>query len=127
MYIHERISSILKKKNLTQKNLADGTGIKQSTISDWKSKNTNPSADALIKISEFLNVSLDYLMIGKESNSSDSQNSEELILLEEFRQLDPQERRIIMGKISEMNYNKRGNAEIEEEIGIHFPVNSRVL
>lgn len=44
--------------------LSEKTGISTGNISDWfnPSKNAQPSADALIKIADYFNCSVDYLM-----------------------------------------------------------------
>ena len=41
---------------MRQKEFSEWTGISQSTISDWKRKKTNPSADKILKICEVLGV-----------------------------------------------------------------------
>ena len=56
LVISERIFYLLDKKNMTQKEFAEQTEISQSTISDWKRKKTNPSADKILKICEVLSV-----------------------------------------------------------------------
>lgn len=62
MTISERILLIMDQKNISQKELAKGTGIAQSVISDWKTKKTNPAADKIMKICKFLNVTPEELL-----------------------------------------------------------------
>lgn len=57
MIISERIFEIMKEKNIKAKEFAKMTGIGQSTISDWKTKKTNPQANKIMIICEALNVS----------------------------------------------------------------------
>jgi transcriptional regulator with XRE-family HTH domain len=57
MIISERIFEIMKEKNINAKEFAKMTGIGQSTISDWKTKKTNPQANKIMIICEALNVS----------------------------------------------------------------------
>lgn len=57
MIISERIFMLMQEKGISQIELAAGTGIAQSTISDWKRKGTNPSADKIMAICEVLDVS----------------------------------------------------------------------
>lgn len=66
MTIGERIHKLLKEKNLTQKALSEAVGISQSAVSDWKTK-SQPQSELLYKISEFLGVSVEYLLTGKEN------------------------------------------------------------
>ena len=41
---------------MSQKDFALATGISQSTISDWKTKRTNPAADKILVICDVLGV-----------------------------------------------------------------------
>lgn len=54
MTISEKIFSIMKEKGISQLTLAQKTGIGQSTISDWKTKKTNPSANKILAICDAL-------------------------------------------------------------------------
>lgn len=56
----------MSKKKLKQKDLAEYVGISTSAISDWKKKNTNPSAENLSAIADFLSVSLKFLLTGED-------------------------------------------------------------
>ena len=59
MIISERIFKILKDKNMSQNAFAKQVGLASSTISDWKTKKTNPSADKIMDICMVLEVTLD--------------------------------------------------------------------
>ena len=45
MIISERIFKIMEDKGMNQLQFSNATGIAQSTVSDWKRKKTNPTAD----------------------------------------------------------------------------------
>ena len=60
--ISQKVFDVLKEQNKTQSELASILGIKQSAIASWKIDNTNPKAEYLPKIANFLNVSVDYLV-----------------------------------------------------------------
>ena len=62
MTISQRIFKTMEQKNLKQSDLANYIGVANSSVSDWKKKGSTPSADKIVKISEFLNVSVDYLL-----------------------------------------------------------------
>lgn len=47
--------------------MAKGAGIPYSTITDWKAGRYTPKLDKLQKIADFLNVSVEYLATGKET------------------------------------------------------------
>ncbi len=69
MTISQRIFTILKQKHLKQKDLADYSGISTSAISAWNKNNTNPAAESLSIIADFLGVSLEYLITGQENTN----------------------------------------------------------
>lgn len=93
MQIYEKIFYFIKKNRLTQKEFSGLTGISQSTISDWKRKKTNPSADRILKICEVLKVT-PYELLSEEdirdggmSDCMIAMDKEEKLLLEGFRSL----------------------------------------
>lgn len=70
----ERIKSI---KSLPK--VIEETGIAQSTISAWKSRNTFPKVDDLYKISCCLNVSMEYLLTGEDKENNLTPDETELL------------------------------------------------
>lgn len=56
----ERIKSKTPLKNI------ESLGFSQSTIATWKSKNIFPRSDDLYKIAQYLNVSMEWLLTGKD-------------------------------------------------------------
>ena len=66
MTISERIFEKLKELSMTQKEFSERTSIQQSTISEWKKKHTNPSADKIMVICKVLGVSPEWLLSGTE-------------------------------------------------------------
>ena len=65
MIISERIFKILQDKNMSQSSFAKKVGLANSTISDWKTKKTNPSADKIMDICRVLEVTPEQLLTGK--------------------------------------------------------------
>lgn len=54
---------ILRKKNgLSQEELAEKLGVSRQSISKWESGTSLPEIDKLILLSEYFNVSVDYLV-----------------------------------------------------------------
>lgn len=99
MTISQRIFQILKDKKCTQKQFSSSTGISESTISDWKKKGTNPAADKLSVIADMLNVSLDYLLTGKEKSSSTGKlTADEQELLTYYKELNDIDKGIVIGR-----------------------------
>lgn len=66
MKISEKIFELMEAKGINQLEFAQKTGIGQSTISDWKTKKTNPSANKIMIICKTLEVSPDELLEGME-------------------------------------------------------------
>ena len=65
MTISERIFKLLKDKNISQSAFAKKAGLANSTISDWKTKKTNPSTDKIMDICLALDVTPEQLLTGK--------------------------------------------------------------
>ena len=65
MTISERMFQIMDERGITQYKLSQMTGISTRTISDWRSKKTNPGADKIMMICEALQVSPEALLTGR--------------------------------------------------------------
>ena len=83
MTISERIFEILEQKEMSQKEFSEKTGIPQSTISEWKRKRTNPTAEKLMIICSVLNVSLEWLLSGSENSGSRGRDSDWYVIKRE--------------------------------------------
>lgn len=57
-----KIFEIIEERNISNKQLADAIGVSAGNTSDWKSGRSKPSAEVLVRIAKFLNVSTDYLL-----------------------------------------------------------------
>ena len=98
MLISERIYQYMKERGITQLEFSKRTGISQSTVSDWRRKGTNPSADKIMIICDVLDISPYELLLGTENeklknyNQPDyviiDKNSREYMLVESFQRLD---------------------------------------
>ena len=64
--MYEIYKRILDEKGLKNADVARATGISNMTLSDWKRGKSVPKSDKMRKIAEYLNVSVDYLMTGKD-------------------------------------------------------------
>lgn len=53
---------LLQKRGITAYKLSIDTQIPQSLISNWKSGVKTPSSENLIKLADYLDVSVDYLL-----------------------------------------------------------------
>jgi transcriptional regulator with XRE-family HTH domain len=62
----------MKANGFTAYKVSVETGIAQSTLSDWKKGKSTPKADKMQKIADLFNVSVDYLMTGKEKEGGET-------------------------------------------------------
>ncbi|ADL35558.1 HTH domain-containing protein [Butyrivibrio proteoclasticus B316] len=65
MIISERIFKILEQRGISQSAFGKMVGLSGSTISDWKTKKTNPSADKIMTICDALDITPEQLLTGK--------------------------------------------------------------
>ena len=65
MTISERMFQIMEEQGISQYRLSKMTGISTKTISDWRSKKTNPGSDKIMIICEALQVSPETLLTGR--------------------------------------------------------------
>ena len=98
--ISQRIYSTLQKKGYKAADLARHIGTSSGNVSDWKSKNVNPAADKIALISEFLGVSVDFILTGEEK-SSPSLRDDELELLRYHNALPELERGKILARLED--------------------------
>ncbi len=113
MLISERIYEYLEKRGITQIEFANKTGISQSTISDWRRKGTNPSADKIMIICEVLDISPYELLQGtenkkhKEYRTTDyivvDKASDEYQLIETYHGLDLDAKKRLEGYMKALN------------------------
>ena len=57
-----RIKELREKKNITQLKLAVDLNLNQNTLSSYETGEREPSYVVLIKIADYFNVSIDYLL-----------------------------------------------------------------
>ena len=105
MTITERIFFLMDKRGLSQNAFGKAAGIAPSTISDWKTKKTNPSADKIMTICDALDITPEQLLTGKGIDDNfDEHSSRELdfsfhdkeIILEYHKLSSDQQKRLEM-------------------------------
>lgn len=82
-----RLKQLRDEHNLSQYDLADELDIKQSTIAMWENGTNAPRQATLIKIAEYFDVSVDYLL-GKEKKSPENSDDRYSEFLKTFNLLD---------------------------------------
>ena len=57
-----RIKDLREDRDLRQSDVAKATAIDQRTLSNYETGKTNPDSSALIRLADFFDVSIDYLV-----------------------------------------------------------------
>ena len=90
----DKIDKLIKEKGISRRQLCADVGISNSTIATWKTKNILPTAELIGKVAKELNVSVDWLLYGNDTeppNKDDKYHRENIfyrikILLQERSQ-----------------------------------------
>ena len=77
MALSEKLYMLRKKSGLSQEQLAEQLNVSRQAISKWESGVSIPESDKLIAISNYFNVSLDYLMKEDNEQSKDTPQTEQ--------------------------------------------------
>jgi len=103
--VNERLFTRLSQIVDGQKKLADSLHISPNTVSSWKTRGTSPPSKYIPQIAEFIGVSAEWLLTGKESDlPSKAELSERaLSFAQRFDALDEDGRFVV------------GNALVQEE------------
>lgn len=65
MSFADNLQSIRREKQLSQEELAEKIGVSRQAVSKWEQGSGYPETEKLLVLSQELNVSLDYLMLGE--------------------------------------------------------------
>jgi transcriptional regulator with XRE-family HTH domain len=66
MSIADRILALRKSKGLSQEELADKVGVSRQAVSKWESEQSIPDLEKIIALSEYFDVTTDYILRGIE-------------------------------------------------------------
>ncbi len=83
----ERIDALLAAQHKTKIDLITTVGIPKQSIYDWRNRGTIPAADIALKIAQFLNTSVEYLLTGNETNPLSAENANLKKRLDEIQEL----------------------------------------
>lgn len=72
MRIEERIQRLRKAKGLSQEELAEIVGVSRQAVSKWESNQSTPDLDKIIILSDYFDVTTDYLLKGIEAPTQES-------------------------------------------------------
>jgi len=109
MNFADRIMKLMEERKVSAYRLSKDIGISDSLIGKWrKNKNAEPSAITLHKISEYFQVTMEWLLTGKDSGATLDISDDEVQLLQNYRILPEKERYKTLGNIE-------GKAEVYTE------------
>lgn len=74
MNIADRIQSLRKSKGISQEELADKIGVSRQAVSKWESEQSSPDIEKIILLSDYFDVTTDYLLKGIEPIPDISEN-----------------------------------------------------
>ena len=66
MNMADRIQYLRKSKGISQEELADKVGVSRQAVSKWESEQSTPDLEKIIILSEFFEVTTDYILKGIE-------------------------------------------------------------
>lgn len=117
----DKIFLLMSERGISAKELSKETGISTGNISDWKSGKCMPKTDALIKIANYFNVSVDYLLgrdvnMEKRTKSSVNYNVAEMSEAQ-FVMLKSTLKRLLRQKFSNDNEDFYSNDKFVEIVG----------
>ncbi|MGN0140858.1 MAG: helix-turn-helix domain-containing protein [Roseburia sp.] len=103
----KRLKELREAKHLSQQALADIFHVTQQSIYKYEHEIAEPDLDVIIRMADFFNVSVDYLIgysdipLRYEAFSNDSLTRDELNLLTYYRSLSPHTQELIQELIHE--------------------------
>lgn len=102
------IESLLQKHHISANRMMSDLGFGNSTFTVWKKRGTTPSSEALAKIADYFNVSVDYLLgradapqVQNEPAVLDGKplDEQDLKLLHLLRSMSPEDKDWLVSKI----------------------------
>ena len=108
MNASERMEYLLEKKGKTKKELAEYLGISYNTVRIWKNKQPIPSAEHLVAISEFLGVSVKYLLTGEAEEYQECLAPDEKELISNYLKLNELRRAEVLWYVKTLAESNKG-------------------
>ncbi len=109
MTFYDRLKNVCQENGITVTGLMKKIGLSTNNVTRWK-EGKSSSFDVIPLLAMELNVSTDYLLMGRETINNLSSTEQEL--LNSFRKLSPNEQQRIIGRCEEM-VSFKDNAEPE--------------
>ncbi len=113
MIFAQMLTNIMSEKNISAYKMSKETGISDSLIGYWKKGDRVPNAENLILISNYLEVTIDYLLTGKCDESNNKLSEDKKRFLDMFELLTDIEKGEILGEMKGMIKNKSLETKME--------------
>ena len=130
MIINDRLKALMSKKGVTWKQISEELKIGKNQPKYWEEKDTLPDGKTLIKLSQYFEVSVDYLLGIEEKNALLMQNAldmlsetdtseQEKALIMMFRSTNEEGRLRIIQAVMNIHdeVEKKPTSSVEENIG----------
>lgn len=106
MQFIDRLEMKLKERNSSKLELAETLKIRRPTLSEWKRTGAIPNAEVAIRIADYLNVSVEWLITGSDK-SGYSDEEHELIL--KLRSLSDTNRNVVFTFVNALCQQEQEN------------------
>ena len=97
----DRLKKLRDENNVSQFDLSNYLGISQQALSKWENEKTEPDNESLVKIANYFNVSIDYLLGNSESKQIEKpyDNDLEKVLFSKAKDLSDSDKKAVLGII----------------------------
>lgn len=118
MKLSQVLNYLMDKANVSAYKISKDTGISDRLIGYWKNGDKLPSAENLLIIANYFDISVDYLLTGKEKSPSPELTEEEHKCLEVFNRLEPEDRIRFIAKMEQRyeDYSSEFSEELTSEV-----------
>lgn len=93
--MYDKIQLLMMSRHMNKADLAKAVGVSSGNLSDWSNGRSSPSIDKLIKLADFFDVSIDYIVGRDDRYPTPSPDTFELIRM--YENLDKEGRTIVLG------------------------------
>ena len=109
----DRINELAQKMGVSISAIEKAVGLSNGIIGKWRKQ--SPSCDKLKLVADYLNVSIDYLLTGKE-NQVTTLSTDEQEFLESYRQLAPDDKEEVSKRVKEITTQDTSTKEYETDL-----------
>ena len=119
--LEERLKTLRESNEKSQLEVCTALNIEQSTLANYESGRRTPEIDILIKLAEYYNCSVDYLL-GLENKKNDKANENKILIIDSemkkvlsdsYDKLNSDNRYILIGEAKKLLKEQRREESIE--------------